>query len=103
MPEQFVQSARLVAGAGQDRSGHPWDLPAVAQLSDGIALGPTVTYLIGENGSGKSTLLAGIAVAAGMNPEGGSSNFSFPLELMRTIPMRSPAVARTPRWRNRSG
>jgi predicted ATPase len=36
-----------------------------------------VTYLVGENGSGKSTLLEALAVAAGMNPEGGSSNYSF--------------------------
>lgn len=86
MPEQFVQSARLVAGADEERSGHPWDLPAVAQLSDGIALHPKVTYLIGENGSGKSTLLAGIAVAAGMNPEGGSSNFAFPVDGDRAEP-----------------
>ena len=42
-----------------------------------MALHPKVTYLIGENGSGKSTLLEAIAVAAGMNPEGGSSNFAF--------------------------
>jgi predicted ATPase len=36
-----------------------------------------VTYLVGENGTGKSTLLEAIAVAAGLNPEGGLSNFSF--------------------------
>ncbi len=40
-------------------------------------LHPKVTYLVGENGSGKSTLLEAIAVAAGMNPEGGSSGFTF--------------------------
>jgi predicted ATPase len=33
-----------------------------------------VTYLIGENGSGKSTLVEAIALAAGMNAEGGSSS-----------------------------
>ncbi|MGH2885136.1 MAG: ABC transporter ATP-binding protein, partial [Solirubrobacteraceae bacterium] len=31
----------------------------------------------GENGSGKSTLLEAIAIAAGMNAEGGSSSFTF--------------------------
>lgn len=36
-----------------------------------------MTYLVGENGSGKATLLEAIAVAAGMNAEGGSSNFAF--------------------------
>jgi predicted ATPase len=58
-------------------SGYPWDLPAVSALVDEIRLHPRVTYLIGENGSGKSTLLEAIAVAAGMNAEGGSSNFNF--------------------------
>lgn len=58
-------------------SGYPWDLPAIRALADGIRLHPRVTYLIGENGSGKSTLLEAIAVAAGMNAEGGSSQFNF--------------------------
>ena len=46
-------------------------------LERGLALHPSVTFLVGENGSGKSTLLEAIAVAAGLNPEGGSSNFAF--------------------------
>jgi predicted ATPase len=58
-------------------SGYPWDLPAISALADEIRLHPRVTYLIGENGSGKSTLLEAIAVAAGMNAEGGSSSFAF--------------------------
>ena len=53
-------------------------LPAVAALvREGIELDPKVTYLIGENGTGKSTLVEAIAIAAGMNPEGGSRNFSY--------------------------
>jgi predicted ATPase len=58
-------------------SGYPWELPAIRALAGRIDLDPSVTYLIGENGSGKSTLLEAIAVAAGMNAEGGSSNFAF--------------------------
>ena len=46
-------------------------------LEEGLDLHPRVTYMIGENGSGKSTLLEAVAVAAGMNAEGGSSNFRF--------------------------
>ncbi len=49
----------------------------IEALNDGLALNAKVTYLIGENGSGKSTLLEAIAVAAGMNADGGSSNFAF--------------------------
>ncbi|WP_245714198.1 AAA family ATPase [Nocardia vaccinii] len=36
-----------------------------------------MTFLVGENGSGKSTILEAIAVATGMNPEGGSQNYRF--------------------------
>jgi predicted ATPase len=62
---------------GRPRPGYPWTLPAIQPLAAGLALHPSVTYLIGENGSGKSTLLEAIAVAAGMNAEGGSSSFAF--------------------------
>ncbi|OLM28300.1 ABC transporter, ATP-binding protein [Pseudonocardia sp. Ae717_Ps2] len=33
--------------------------------------------MVGENGSGKSTLVEGLAVALGLNPEGGSRSFRF--------------------------
>ena len=72
-----MKSVTLLAADGEERSGYPWALPAIAALSAGLKLNAGVTYLIGENGSGKSTLLEAIAVAAGMNAEGGSSNFRF--------------------------
>jgi len=73
-----VRSMQLLpAEEGEERVGYPWALPAIAALRDGLELDPGVTYLIGENGSGKSTLLEALAVAAGMNAEGGSSNFRF--------------------------
>ena len=54
------------------------ELSAVKNLADldELRFGD-VTFIVGENGSGKSTLLEAIAVAAGLNPEGGSRNFSF--------------------------
>ncbi|MEV6323635.1 AAA family ATPase [Nocardia sp. NPDC051787] len=45
--------------------------------SGGLELAPGVNFLVGENGSGKSTLVEAIAVAAGMNAEGGSQNYRF--------------------------
>jgi predicted ATPase len=73
-----VRSMQLIpAEEGEERVGYPWALPVIAALRDRLELDPKVTYLIGENGSGKSTLLEALAVAAGMNAEGGSSNFRF--------------------------
>jgi predicted ATPase len=89
-PGRFIRRFRLDADAGAgagaadadghaDTSRYPFTLPAVAHLarSAGITLAPGVTFLVGENGSGKSTLVEAVAVAAGLNPEGGSRNFRF--------------------------
>ncbi len=42
-----------------------------------LKLCPGVTFLVGENGSGKSTLIEAIAVAAGLNAEGGGGAIRF--------------------------
>jgi len=76
----FVRSVRIPFDAEETPTGYPWNVPAiraVAARERGLALHERVTYLVGENGSGKSTLLEAIAIAAGINPEGGSSNFAF--------------------------
>lgn len=66
---------RVAAAEGIRPSGTwPHTIPAVRQLlTDGLDLGPGVTFLVGENGTGKSTLVEAIAVAYGMSPEGGST------------------------------
>jgi len=57
-----------------DRSVWPATLAPVRQLLDeGIELGP-MTILVGDNGAGKSTVVEAIAMAFGMNAEGGSTN-----------------------------
>jgi predicted ATPase len=55
---------------------YPFNLPAVRTLST-FAFHPKVTFFVGENGSGKSTILEAIAVAYGLNAEGGSRSFNF--------------------------
>jgi len=51
-------------------------IPSLMNLSQ-INLHKSITLFTGENGSGKSTLLEAIAIAYGLNPEGGSRNFNF--------------------------
>jgi len=52
----------------------PATVPAVAQLLDeGLDLG-AATVLVGENGTGKSTIVEGVAMAFGLNAEGGSTH-----------------------------
>ncbi|GGA75092.1 ABC transporter ATP-binding protein [Pseudoclavibacter endophyticus] len=57
-------------------------MPSVAEVlrradpdtGEGFEFSEGVTFLVGENGSGKSTLIEGIAEAAGLPVEGGSTN-----------------------------
>jgi predicted ATPase len=74
--EPFIKAVRMRWELVADRQCYPFDIPAVAGLRE-LELDPRATFLVGENGSGKSTLLEGIAVAAGLNAEGGSRNFRF--------------------------
>lgn len=77
--DAFVRAVRLNRDRVPEgaRGGYPWSLPAVDALSATIELDPKVTFLVGANGSGKSTVLEAMAVAAGLNAEGGSSNFNY--------------------------
>ncbi|MEQ7216311.1 AAA family ATPase [Enterococcus asini] len=59
---------------------YPFSLPIIKNLlhsNHPLPFSQPITFLAGENGSGKSTLLEGIALALGMNPEGGTKNFNF--------------------------
>ncbi len=98
MDGAFIRTVQLVpADDSDERVGYPWELAAVRALADGLALHPKVTYLAGENGSGKSTLLEAIAVAAGMNPEGGSSSFAFATRESHSPLAESIRLVRGPR------
>ena len=56
-----------------DRTLWPATLAPVRQLLDeGLDIGE-VTVFVGDNGAGKSTIVEGIAVAFGLNAEGGST------------------------------
>lgn len=60
--------------------GYPYDVFAVQEIlkqAGSLSFTAPVTFLSGDNGTGKSTILEAIAVAYGINPEGGSQNFNF--------------------------
>jgi len=72
----FLVGVRLLRDRVSSLAEYPFVIPAIGQL-DELSFEQPVTFFIGENGSGKSTLLEAIAVASGLNPEGGSRNFNF--------------------------
>lgn len=68
----FIRSIRIDSEADAGTR-----LAASLANLDELELDPSVTFLVGPNGSGKSTLLEAIAVAAGLNAEGGGRNLQF--------------------------
>lgn len=76
--ELFIRQINIKPGLRESGS-YTAALPLVSTLLEqgGLPLHVSVTFFVGENGSGKSTLLEAAAVAAGLNPEGGTRNFNF--------------------------
>ena len=70
----FISGIRLNQDA--DKNDYPFNIPALREFDELIIKSP-VTFFVGENGSGKSTVIEAIAIASGLNAEGGSQNFSF--------------------------
>lgn len=74
--KNYLISVTLLHGQVPSFDEYPFNIPAIRHLGQ-LEFDQPVTFLVGENGSGKSTLLEAIAVAWGLNPEGGSRNFVF--------------------------
>lgn len=55
---------------------YPFNIEVIKNMEN-IYFKKPVTFLVGENGTGKSTLIEAIAVALGLNAEGGTENFKF--------------------------
>src|SRR6185437_1039763 len=69
-PGPYLLHLELLRERISDPNRFPYTVPAIRHLEK-LVFHPKVTFLIGENGTGKSTLLEAIAVAYGLNPEGG--------------------------------
>ncbi len=74
--EPLILDVKLMREWVRSFEEYPFCIPSVRHLSL-LKFHPKVTYFVGENGTGKSTLLEALAVALGLNPEGGSRNFNF--------------------------
>ena len=59
-----------------DSSRYPFNIKCLQNFNE-MKIDNPVTLFYGENGVGKSTLVEAIAIALGMNPEGGSNNMQF--------------------------
>ncbi|MDG4793077.1 AAA family ATPase [Micromonospora sp. WMMD1082] len=87
-----------------DRARWPYTIPAVAGLAEhGVEFTTPVTLLAGDNGTGKSTLVEAIAVAAGFNPEGGSTSFRFTTRATKSPLGEHLVLQRTPGRKPRTG
>lgn len=58
------------------QNSYVYRIPAIAG-TDHFEFSSRITFFAGENGSGKSTLLEALAIACGLNPEGGTVNYRF--------------------------
>jgi predicted ATPase len=75
-PGPFIESVLLDRTRIYDPEHYAFHLPSLKKFTS-IDLHPQVTFFVGENGSGKSTMLEAIAIASGLNAEGGSRNMKF--------------------------
>ena len=76
MVELFLKRMSIERPANGWPDDYVFRLPAVRKLGERRFTAP-VTVFVGENGTGKSTLLEALAVALGLNAEGGSRNLRF--------------------------
>jgi predicted ATPase len=92
----FLVALRLLREKVPSPEAFPFTIPAIGGL-DELTLEQPVTFFIGENGSGKSTLLEAVAVAFGLNPEGGSRNFNFATRASHSDLNKYLRLVRSPR------
>ena len=75
MENLFINSIRLNR-ENIDESKYPFNIKCLKNFKE-LKIDNNVTLFYGENGVGKSTLVEAIAIALGLNPEGGSNNMQF--------------------------
>lgn len=94
--QNFLIRATLLRDQIPSLTDYPFSIPAIGGLQQ-LTFDQPVTFFIGENGSGKSTILESIAVALGLNPEGGSRNFNFTTRASHSELRQYLRLSRSPR------
>lgn len=89
----FVTTVSLLRERIEDPLAYPFVIPAVRKIET-LRLNSRATFFVGENGSGKSTIVEAIAIAMGLNAEGGSQNFNFATQSSESDLWRALRVAR---------
>ena len=72
----FVKRIALKREKIRDFNVYPFNIEVLKNFHE-LSLEKNVSFLIGDNGIGKSTLIEALAIVLGMNPEGGTENFTF--------------------------
>lgn len=74
--ELFIKKITLRMDEVESFDEYPFNIPVLKDFRQ-LEFTSPVTFLIGENGTGKSTLVEALALALGINGEGGSQNITF--------------------------
>lgn len=72
----FVTKISLDKDKIDDFNIYPFNIEVIKNFNE-LKITSPVTFLVGENGIGKSTFIEAVAIALGLNAEGGSQNFNF--------------------------
>ena len=76
MNDLFIKKIEINTNEFPNNNIHPFNIDIIKNFKT-LELTKNVTFVVGENGVGKSTFIEAIAIACGLNAEGGTGNFMF--------------------------
>lgn len=76
MNDLFIKKIEIAKEDFPNTEQYPFNIEIIKNFET-LNLTKNVTFLVGENGIGKSTFIEALAVACGLNAEGGTGNFMF--------------------------